>query len=135
MTPPTEPAADVIDFTVLSAAERDILTLLARGHTAKSIAALTGRSEASVNERLRQARRKTQLGSSRELARRFAAQENRDEKSDLDPPAAGGDALALSPIHAARPLQRHYSPYSPSDRRFFDPLYAAPALVLGEYGL
>ncbi|WP_066713323.1 MULTISPECIES: helix-turn-helix domain-containing protein [Sphingomonas] len=97
MTPPTEPAADVIDFTVLSAAERDILTLLARGHTAKSIAALTGRSEASVNERLRQARRKTQLGSSRELARRFAAQENRDEKSDLDPPAAGGDApLRLS---------------------------------------
>ncbi len=46
--------------------------------------------------------------------------------------AAGGDALALSPVHAARPVGRYYSPYSPSDRRFFDPLHAAPAMVLGQ---
>jgi 4-alpha-glucanotransferase len=46
--------------------------------------------------------------------------------------AAGGDALALSPVHAARPLGRHYSPYSPSDRRYFDPLHAAPVQVLGQ---
>ncbi len=45
---------------------------------------------------------------------------------------AGADAMALSPVHAARPLGRHYSPYSPSDRRFFDPLHAAPLRVLGE---
>jgi 4-alpha-glucanotransferase len=45
--------------------------------------------------------------------------------------AAGGDALALSPVHAARPVGRYYSPYSPSDRRYFDPLHAAPAQVLG----
>lgn len=45
--------------------------------------------------------------------------------------AAGGDALALSPVHAARPVGRYYSPYSPSDRRYFDPLQAAPAQVLG----
>jgi 4-alpha-glucanotransferase len=45
--------------------------------------------------------------------------------------ACGGDALALSPVHAARPLHGPYSPYSPSDRRFFDPLHAAPALLLG----
>lgn len=44
---------------------------------------------------------------------------------------AGGDALALSPVHAARPIAQHYSPYSPSDRRYFDPLHAAPARVLG----
>lgn len=45
---------------------------------------------------------------------------------------AGADALALSPVHA--PRARHggvYSPYSPSDRRFFDPLHAAPTHVLG----
>jgi len=46
--------------------------------------------------------------------------------------ANGGDALALSPVHAARPLRGYYSPYSPSDRRFLDPLHAAPALVLGQ---
>ncbi|MCW0391440.1 4-alpha-glucanotransferase [Xanthomonas sacchari] len=45
--------------------------------------------------------------------------------------AAGGDAIALSPVHAARPIGAHYSPYSPSDRRFLDPLQAAPARVLG----
>ncbi|KLI99440.1 4-alpha-glucanotransferase [Luteimonas sp. FCS-9] len=46
--------------------------------------------------------------------------------------AAGGDALALSPVHAARPPGDGYSPYSPSDRRFLDPVHAAPALVLGD---
>ncbi|HWU73898.1 MAG TPA: hypothetical protein VN137_10440 [Sphingomonas sp.] len=56
-----------------------MLGLLARGHTAKSIATLTDRSVGAVNERLREARRKTGIGSSRELARMFAAQENRDE--------------------------------------------------------
>jgi 4-alpha-glucanotransferase len=45
--------------------------------------------------------------------------------------AAGGDAIALSPVHAARPVGGHYSPYSPGDRRFLDPLQAAPARVLG----
>lgn len=45
---------------------------------------------------------------------------------------AGADALALSPLHAARPVRGHYSPYSPSDRRFLDPLHAAPVRVLGE---
>lgn len=44
--------------------------------------------------------------------------------------AAGGDALALSPVHAARPVSGVRSPYAPSDRRFFEPTYAAPALVL-----
>lgn len=44
---------------------------------------------------------------------------------------AGGDAVALSPVHAARPCSGVCSPYSPSDRRYFDPVYAAPTLVLG----
>jgi DNA-binding CsgD family transcriptional regulator len=59
-------------FSKLNDAERRILTLLAQGHTAKSIAAETGASLHSVNERLREARRKTGAGSSRELARLFA---------------------------------------------------------------
>lgn len=46
---------------------------------------------------------------------------------------AGADVLALSPVHAARPVRGPYSPYSPSDRRFFDPLHAAPRRVLGGF--
>lgn len=62
----------------LSKAERQVLLLLSEGHTAKSIATTLGATEAAVNERLREARRKTGVGSSRELARLLKAQENRD---------------------------------------------------------
>lgn len=48
---------------------------------------------------------------------------------------AGADALALSPVHASRPVTGSYSPYSPSDRRFLDPLHAAPVRILGELAL
>lgn len=40
--------------------------------------------------------------------------------------AAGGDALTLSPLHAAGRIEALYSPYSPSDRRFLEPVYTAP---------
>ncbi len=61
----------------------EILRLLAGGHTVKSIAARLERSEASINERLREARRKTGVGSSRELARQLAAQKIWDKNIDL----------------------------------------------------
>jgi len=76
-----------VDFGKLNAAERTALNLLAQGHTAKSIATLTDRSVGAVNERLREARRKTGVGSSRELARLFAAQENRDDLIGVAPAA------------------------------------------------
>jgi DNA-binding CsgD family transcriptional regulator len=63
--------------------ELEILRLLAGGHTVKSIAARLERSEASINERLREARRKTGVGSSRELARLLDAQKIWDKKTDL----------------------------------------------------
>jgi DNA-binding CsgD family transcriptional regulator len=53
----------------LSDRERDILMLLARGHTAKTIARSRSLSPNVVNEHLRSARRKTGASSSRELAR------------------------------------------------------------------
>lgn len=56
--------------------------MLARGHTAKTIATSLGLSVAAVNERLRGARRRTGAGSSRELAR-LLAQQNRDDFSEL----------------------------------------------------
>ena len=57
------------DLSRLSDGERRVLALLADGHTAKSAAAATGLSVNAVNERLREARRKAGIGSSRELAR------------------------------------------------------------------
>lgn len=72
--------------------ELEVLRLLTAGHTIKSIATSLGRSEASINERLRDARRKTGIGSSRELARLVAGQENWPTKTDLSSPVPSGDA-------------------------------------------
>ncbi len=86
--PPLSPAA-------LSDKEREILRLLAGGHTVKSIAVQLGRSEASINERLREARRKTGVGSSRELARQLAAQKIWDDEIDLSPLASSAEASSV----------------------------------------
>jgi DNA-binding CsgD family transcriptional regulator len=65
-----------VDLSRLNEAERHVLRLLAEGHTAKSVANELGSTPAAVNERLREARRKTSVGSSRELARLLKSQEN-----------------------------------------------------------
>jgi DNA-binding CsgD family transcriptional regulator len=72
----------MVDVSRLSTAERHVLLMLAQGHTAKSIAGELGTTEGIVNERLREARRKTGVGSSRELARLMSTepQEIRDKK-------------------------------------------------------
>ncbi|MBX9642614.1 MAG: helix-turn-helix transcriptional regulator [Novosphingobium sp.] len=70
-------------LAALNDKELEVLRLLAAGHTVKSIAASLDRSEASINERLRDARRKTGVGSSRELARLIGTQKNWDENIDL----------------------------------------------------
>jgi DNA-binding CsgD family transcriptional regulator/head-tail adaptor len=88
----------VPDLSTLNPAEREALALLARGHTAKSIASITGRSVGSINERLREARRKTGVGSSRELARLYATQENRDEQIGV---GNGQPGVATAPEVAA----------------------------------
>jgi DNA-binding CsgD family transcriptional regulator len=99
----------------LNPTERDLLSLLGRGHTAKSIADLRSLSEAAVNERFRSARRKTGIGSSREIARLIVAQENRDDFIDLAEPA-------VSPPNLPRPDPHHRA--SPS-RRWRLPMAAA----------
>lgn len=86
-----EDTAQILDR--LNPTERELLILLGRGHTAKSIATLKGVSVAAVNERFRSARRKTGLASSREIARLLTAQENRDDLIDLA--AASGGAPSL----------------------------------------
>lgn len=78
----------------LTERELEVLRLLAAGHTAKTIAHRLGRSEASINERLRDARRKTGVGSSRELARILDAQEVWDRKIDLSADKTSSDDLS-----------------------------------------
>jgi DNA-binding CsgD family transcriptional regulator len=93
-------------FDALTAAERRILHLLAAGHTAKSIAGETALSVNAVNERLREARRKTGAASSRELARLLVAQENRDEQIGVAPPPPGAGQPVPAPPHRATGLSR-----------------------------
>jgi DNA-binding CsgD family transcriptional regulator len=58
--------------TTLSEREKQVLRLLLHGHDAKSVARELGLSVHTVNEHLREARRKTGVSSSREAARRLA---------------------------------------------------------------
>ena len=83
-------------FEALNDNELEILRLLASGHTAKSIAANLGRSETAINERLRDARRKTGVGSSRELARLLDARKIWDKNIDLAGREPSGD-IPLQP--------------------------------------
>ena len=53
----------------LTEKERQTLRLIVRGHDAKSVARCLGLSVHTVNERLRDARRKVEVSSSREAAR------------------------------------------------------------------
>jgi DNA-binding CsgD family transcriptional regulator len=62
-------------LTTLTGRERAALRLLAVGHDAKSIAAALDISVHAVNERLRKARQKLGVSSSREAARRLIAAE------------------------------------------------------------
>jgi DNA-binding CsgD family transcriptional regulator len=80
----------------LTEREVEILRLLAAGHTVKTIAARLDRTETSINERLRTARRKTGVGSSRELARLIDVQEICDKKIDLSTPRAAGKGAGHS---------------------------------------
>ena len=70
-------------FASLSQRELEVLRLLASGHTVKTIAVQLGSSETAINERLRDARRKTGAASSRELARLVDAQKIWDKNIDL----------------------------------------------------
>ena len=85
--------------------ELEILRLLAAGHTVKSIGVRLGRSEASINERLRDARRKTGVGSSRELARHLDAQKIWDKNIDLSRQGSRIDVGEQSPI-LERPMSK-----------------------------
>ncbi|TAD81807.1 MAG: DUF4019 domain-containing protein [Sphingomonadales bacterium] len=76
----------------LTSKEKETLRLILRGHDAKSSARTLGLSVHTVNERLREARRKLGVTSSREAARQLLAEEGDDPENLGD--KALGDALA-----------------------------------------
>ncbi|NJC05672.1 DNA-binding CsgD family transcriptional regulator [Sphingomonas kaistensis] len=80
----------------LSEKEKEVLRLLLQGHDAKSTARDLGASVHSVNERLRSARRKLGLSSSREAARLLGEAEQDTHKFLGDKPF-GLSAAALAP--------------------------------------
>ncbi len=90
-------------YAGLTNRELEVLRLLAAGHTAKTIAHRLGRSETSINERLRDARRKTGVGSSRELARILDAQKIWDKKIDLSTEGAASDGVSQPATRGAKP--------------------------------
>jgi len=87
----------------LSEREKETLRLLLAGHDAKSAATALGLSVHTVNERLREARRKLGVGSSREAARVLARAE--------DPNFLGDKQLGV--VGTAGPGREHH----PSDQR------------------
>lgn len=73
----------------LTEKEKDALRLLLRGHDAKSSARALGLSVHTVNERLREARRKLGVTSSREAARRLLEAEDEQTPETLGDKALG----------------------------------------------
>ncbi|MBD8702112.1 DUF4019 domain-containing protein [Sphingomonas sp. CFBP 13714] len=86
----------------LSKREREVLRLLLVGHDAKSIARTLGLSVHTVNDRLREARRKLGVSSSREAARRLAEMDGADPNSVV-PKEFGHAEVAPSPERTDAP--------------------------------
>lgn len=88
---------------ILTEKERQTLRLLLRGHDAKSSARELGLSVHTVNERLREARRKLGTTSSREAARRLLEVETPETLGDKDlGDASDGSQAAVIAASATR---------------------------------
>ncbi|MET3710532.1 DNA-binding CsgD family transcriptional regulator [Sphingomonas trueperi] len=98
------------DDNALTEREKTTLRLLLAGHDAKSIARELGLSVHTVNERLRDARRKLGAASSREAARRLAESEAADPQKLGDAPlgvSATAGSMASPDLPAAWPQRLH----------------------------
>jgi DNA-binding CsgD family transcriptional regulator len=92
----------------LTSKEKDTLRLILRGHDAKSSARTLGLSVHTVNERLREARRKLGVTSSREAARRLLAEEG-EAPENLGDKALGDAAQALVAADGTAPATRRWA--------------------------
>jgi len=104
-------------FGALTEKEKQTLRLIVRGHDAKSVARSLGLSVHTINERLRDARRKMAVSSSREAARLLFESEGGEPTSpspelfgDRGIGEAAGDVTVdqgKAPISGARRITRH----------------------------
>lgn len=105
MTMPTKAALDA-----LTEKEKQTLRLIVRGHDAKSVAVTLGLSVHTINERLRDARRKLAVSSSREAARLLLAAEgtpeNLGDKRTGEDSAAVANDVEAAPDGGAAPARR-----------------------------
>lgn len=99
-------------FWALTEKEKQTLRLIVRGHDAKSSARNLGLSVHTINERLRDARRKMAVSSSREAARMLLEAEN---DMAAAPPDLLGDAEMGEDV-GARPQDQEAAPVSGAGR-------------------
>ncbi|WP_294321963.1 DUF4019 domain-containing protein [uncultured Sphingomonas sp.] len=106
MNLPTKAALDA-----LTEKEKQTLRLIVRGHDAKSVAVTLGLSVHTINERLRDARRKLAVSSSREAARLLLDAETPenlgDERTGEDARSAAND-VGSAPDDGATPARRRW---------------------------
>ena len=98
-------------YQTLTEKEKETLRLLVNGHDAKSMARRLGLSVHTVNERLRDARRKMAVSSSREAARQLRELEGADpelhgDKSLGDAPAPAAAQMILQPAQGDGNVRR-----------------------------
>jgi len=91
-------------FPTLTEKEKESLRLLVDGHDAKSMARHLGLSVHTINERLRDARRKMSASSSREAARQLREMERQDPQFLADKPL--GDAATVTGMGEPRTSAR-----------------------------
>jgi len=104
MTLPNRP-----DLDALTEKEKQTLRLIVRGHDAKSVAVTLGLSVHTINERLRDARRKLAVSSSREAARLLLdaeAPENLGDTRIGDDGRAAANDVGEAPVIGAGTARR-----------------------------
>jgi DNA-binding CsgD family transcriptional regulator len=117
------------DFWALTEREKQTLRLIVRGHDAKSIARSLDLSVHTINERLRDARRKMAVSSSREAARLLLEAEGDGEGATSRHPKSLGD-MSLGDDPARPPADQGEAPISGVRRAYRRPSIAIGVLVM-----
>ncbi len=121
----------------LSEREKETLRLLLNGHDAKSIAVALGLSVHTVNERLREARRKLGVGSSRAAARLLAQMEARNPNflGDMELGVAAATARGGEPEASTRRRRvGHWTAWLSGGLAIMLAIVAAAAIAMALHG-
>jgi DNA-binding CsgD family transcriptional regulator len=89
------------NYQSLTEKEKQTLRLIVRGHDAKSVARHLGLSVHTINERLRDARRKLEVSSSREAARQLFEREGSTPQNQADKQIGDAPPVSLEETEAS----------------------------------